>query len=217
MKRNIISLKISSIILACTLSTALFAQSEETLLKKIYTHVGGGTSSNNGSAGEFGIQAIWRKNWSTTFSYQDISMDVKNLPSNYEPGYTIFLVLPISDSYPTTNARFYNFSAGKSFPAGRKVWFTTEAGLSFVNGEKYTFTPQEVQTEWFIFGYTTSNYATQTESATSVGATLRADANWAFASFAGLGFGAYANINSLQSVVGFNIKLTMGWMNRKHI
>jgi len=44
---------------------------------------------------------------------------------------------------------------------------------------------------------------------------LKADFNWAFSSFAGLGGGVFANINSIQSPVGFHIKLIVGKMNRE--
>ncbi len=47
-----------------------------------------------------------------------------------------------------------------------------------------------------------------------MGAMLKADVNWAFASFAGLGAGVFANFNSIQSLVGFQIKLIVGKMNR---
>jgi hypothetical protein len=39
--------------------------------------------------------------------------------------------------------------------------------------------------------------------------------NWAFASFMGFGAGVYANVNSTQSPVGFNIKLFVGKMGRE--
>jgi hypothetical protein len=44
---------------------------------------------------------------------------------------------------------------------------------------------------------------------------LQSDINWAFSSFMGLAAGVYANLNSIQCPVGFNVKLTVGWMNRK--
>ena len=44
---------------------------------------------------------------------------------------------------------------------------------------------------------------------------IRADYNWAFSRFFGLGAGVFANFNSIQSPVGFNLKLTMGMMRKK--
>ncbi|MBD0367912.1 MAG: hypothetical protein ICV53_17640 [Flavisolibacter sp.] len=48
-----------------------------------------------------------------------------------------------------------------------------------------------------------------------MGVLLRADANWAFLPFAGLGAGAFAHINSVQTAAGLEFKLIIGWMNRK--
>ena len=44
---------------------------------------------------------------------------------------------------------------------------------------------------------------------------MQADINWAFASFMGVGAGVYANLNSIQSPIGFNIKLLVGKMGRE--
>ena len=43
---------------------------------------------------------------------------------------------------------------------------------------------------------------------------MQADINWAFASFMGMGVGAYANINSIQSPIGVQLKLIIGKMGR---
>ena len=43
---------------------------------------------------------------------------------------------------------------------------------------------------------------------------MRTDVNWAFSSFMGLGAGFFANINSIQSPVGFHVKLIVGNMGR---
>jgi hypothetical protein len=44
---------------------------------------------------------------------------------------------------------------------------------------------------------------------------FQADITWAFASFMKLGAGVYANVNSIQSPVGLNIKLLVGKMGRE--
>jgi hypothetical protein len=104
---------------------------------------------------------------------------------------------------------------GKYFETGRKTWFTTEAGLSIVSGQELKFTSQPIETG---FLYWSSNYSVQKENKTTIGGVLKADFNWAFLPFAGLGAGVYANFNSIQSPVGFEIKLLIGKMNtkRKH-
>ena len=128
-------------------------------------------------------------------------------------GYTLFLLLPIPDSHPEMAVKFYNISGGKLFELGRSFWLTTEGGLSWVKGEELRFSRQaEVSDGWF---YTSSNYAIAKEEKTGVGALLKADITWAFSSFAGLGIGAYAQVNGIQSPVGGEFKLIIGWMNRK--
>lgn len=208
---------VSHVLLACLFSTALSGQTKDSVIKKIYLQIGGGGSSHNGSGADFGIQAVFKHNWTTRFSYQDIEMDPKNLPRDYKPGYTVLLVLPIPDGNPSTKLSFYNFSFGKCFEAGRKLWFAADAGLSIVNGEKLSFTPQQVEETYWLIGYTASaNYSVKKEKQTTIGATFRADFNWAIFSFAGLGAGVYTNVNSIQSPVGFQVKLIVGRMYRKN-
>jgi len=44
---------------------------------------------------------------------------------------------------------------------------------------------------------------------------MKTDVNWAFSSFMGLGAGVFANVNSIQSPIGFHIKLLVGNMGRE--
>jgi hypothetical protein len=48
-----------------------------------------------------------------------------------------------------------------------------------------------------------------------MGAMLKTDINWAFASFMGLGAGVFANFNSIQSPVGFQLKFIVGDIGRE--
>ena len=64
-------------------------------------------------------------------------------------------------------------------------------------------------------GTTSSNYSSSKESKGTMGVAMRADLNWGFASFMGLGCGAFANINSIQSPIGFQVKLMVGNMGRE--
>ena len=105
-----------------------------------------------------------------------------------------------------------SLTIGKYFETGRKTWFTTEAGLSFVNGQKIEFTSQPVVTELL---YVSSNYDYKKDKKTGFGGVLKADFNWSFLPFEGLGTGVFANFNSLQSAVGFELKLLLGKLNTK--
>ena len=205
--------KIISLALLLVFATAAFGQTKETLIKKFYLEIAGGGSSQNGSFTEFAAQAIFKNNWTTSFSYHDIDMNPKNLPSDYQQGSVGIFPIFIPVDFPYTKMKLFSFTGGKCFDAGRKIWFTTEAGFSIVSGEKFSFTRQPVDVS--IFGIT-SNYAVKKEgNKTTIGGMLKADFNWAILRFLGLGAGVFANFNSLQSPVGFQVKLIAGKLNIK--
>lgn len=214
MKKNII------LTLLLAFATTSFCQqsndqAKQKSTKKFYLQAGTGFTSSNGASIDLGIQAILKSNWTIGFTYKFIQMDPKNLPANYEPGYTIIIIIPVYDDIPLNEMDVFSLTVGRYFETGRKTWFTAEAGLSLVNGQEMKFTSQPVVAGIF---YKSSNYSFQKESKTGFGGLLKADFNWAFLPFAGLGTGAFANFNSLQPAVGFEVKLLLGWMNtkRKH-
>jgi hypothetical protein len=150
-----------------------------------------------------------------TLSYQELSMSPKNLPADYqgETGYALFIFY--SDEV-TATMNLINLTAGRYFKLGNNTWATTEAGLSYVSGEKVSFHRAQVSsTNVFIAASTSSNYTTTKENKSSVGFMMKSDVNWAFSSFMGLGAGVFANINSIQSPIGFHIKLLVGNMGRE--
>ena len=205
-----------SLPLLLTLATVSFCQqtggqAKQTGFKRIYFQAGTGLTSSKGVSFNLGVQAVLKNNWVATISYQGIEMDAKNTPADYEPAFDFLF----TDPMPTNDMKVINFTMGKFFATGRKTWFTTEAGLSVVSGQELKFTSQPVETG---FLYWSSNYSVQKENKATIGAVLKADFNWAFLPFAGLGTGVYANFNSIQSPVGFEIKLLIGKMNtkRKH-
>jgi hypothetical protein len=142
-------------------------------------------------------------------------MTPKNEPADYQPetGYVLFMPYTYQE---TTDMSMVNLTAGRYFKLGRNTWATTEAGLSYVQGEKVNYQhSQVVSSDIIIFASTSSNYTASKESKSSVGAALRADLTWGFASFMGLGCGVFANVNSIQSPVGFQVKLILGYMGRE--
>lgn len=193
-------------------STLLLAQEKNGAIKKIYLEGGVGPTNHNGAMAQLGAKAIFKTNWTAALSYYNMDIDPKNLPSNYESGYTILLFFPLPDPWPSINMNMVNFTGGKLFQLGRKTWITTEAGLSIVSGEKMSFTPKPVVNDIL---YISSNYSTHKESQSAVGGILKADFNWAFTPYVGLGVGAFAAMNSIQSPVGGEIKLIVGWLNTK--
>ena len=202
----------SSFLLLLSLqSIVTFSQTKETPFKKIYLQAASGVTNKKGITVELGIQAVLKNNWTTTIAYQKIEMNPKNLPADYKEGVTILIFIPVYDEFPFSNLNILSFTAGKFFETGRKTWITTEAGFSIVNGEKVVFTPQPVVHEIF---YTSSNYSFKKENKTTVGGILKANFNWAFLSFMGAGAGVFANFNSIQSPIGFQLKLIVGKLNR---
>jgi hypothetical protein len=184
-------------------------------LSKIYLQTGAGVGTYNSSDFDLGLKAVLNNKWSMTLSYKGLEMRPKNMPSDYqaETGYVLF----IPYTYEATTAMsLVSLTAGKYFRLGKNFWATTEGGLSYVKGEKVSFErTQSVNTNILIAATTTSNYNSIKENKSTVGAMFQADINWAFSSFMGLGAGVYANVNSIQSPVGFNIKLLVGKMGRE--
>jgi hypothetical protein len=196
----------------CALPIPSFCQEKSKPLKRMYFQAAAGPTTHSGFATELGVQAIFKSNWTATFSYNNIESDPNSLPADYKPGYTFLLIFPVPDKTPSASISIISVSAGKSFPVARNKWFTAEAGLSFVTGEEFTFVHQAVVDDLF---YVSSNYASTKERRSSIGGLLKADINWAFSRYVGLGLGTFASFNSIQSPVGYRLKLIIGWMNRQ--
>ena len=215
MKRSLkkFGFRFSVVILLCT--SFLYSAAQTTRpVSKIYLQgdAGGGTYKSTDFG--FGLRAIIYNKWSITLSYKDLEMKPKNLPSDYQPetGYVFFIPYTYD---VTTDMSLISLSAGKSYNLGKNFWATTEGGLSYVRGEKVNFErTQPVSGNIIIAASTTSNYNSTKENKSTIGAMLQADINWAFASFMGLGAGVYANINSVQSPLGLNVKLLLGKTGR---
>ena len=191
------------------------ATSQTKTMSKFYFQAGAGGGTYGSGSYDLGIQAIFKNKWSATLSYQELSMTPKNQPSDYqaETGYVLF----IPYSYEVdAEMSLISLTAGRYFKMGRNTWATTEAGLSYVSGEKVSFHHSQVtSTNVIIAATTSSNYTTTKENKSSVGFMMKTDVNWAFSSFMGLGAGVFANINSIQSPIGFHVKLLVGKMARE--
>jgi hypothetical protein len=211
MRRNQLATAAAALLL---LTASLSAHSQAGRpLQKIYAQTGSGPSFQNGYSYHFGVQSVWKNNWTATLSYYHVGVNPKNLPKDYEQGYTA-IIIPVPDPMPENELTVYSLTGGKKFGGGRNSWFTAEAGLSLVKGQAFTFRRQPVIFGGII-GHTNSNYAITARDKTSAGLMLKGDFTWAFASFAGLGGGVFANINGVQSAVGGEIRLLLGWMGRK--
>jgi len=184
-------------------------------MNKLYLQAGAGGGTHDAASYDLGIQTIFKNKWSATLSYQGFDMEPKNLPSDYIPETGFILIIPYTYTVQA-NMKIVSITAGRYFKLGRNIWATTEGGLSYVNGEKVSFQRSDVVDSYFLFGGTTSsNYSSSKESKSTLGVAMRADLNWGFASFMGIGCGAFANINSIQSPIGFQLKLMVGNMGRE--
>lgn len=209
-----IGFQVSVGILVCASALTSTAQNSRPL-SKIYLQTGAGGGTNKSNDFDLGLKTVLNNKWSVTLSYKSLEMKPKNMPSDYQPetGYLFF----IPYTYDVTTAMtLVSITAGKYFTLGKNFWATTEGGLSYVKGEKVNFDPTQSTTSSIIIVTTTSsNYNITKQNRSTAGAMFQADVNWAFTSFMGLGAGVYANVNSVQSPVGFNVKLLIGKMGRE--
>ncbi|TMI84265.1 MAG: hypothetical protein E6H10_06195 [Bacteroidetes bacterium] len=184
-------------------------------LTKIYLEGGIGPGTFKGFNSEVGLKAIFKNKWSMTLSLNGIQeMTPKNEPSDYKPetGYVLFIPYTGEE---TVDMSIVSLTAGRYFSVGKNIWATAEGGLSYVKGEKVNYErTQQVSSNIIIAASTSSNYTTTKENKSTVGAMMQADIDWAFASFMGIGAGVYANINSIQSPIGLQVKLIIGKMGR---
>jgi hypothetical protein len=195
--------------------SAAKAQTSKTRFTKFYLQGTAGFCSRSGGNTELSLQGVVKNEWSFTLSYHDLTMQPKNLPSDYQPETGVVLFIPYSEKVKV-NMKLFSVTAGKYFKLGRNTWLSAEAGISVVNGEKASFQKTESQNiDLGFFWGTTSNYNSRIEEKTVFGGMLRTDFTWAFCPFMGLGAGVFANFNPIQSPLGFNLKLTLGAMGRQ--
>ena len=198
-----------------SLAFMITATGQTKAINKFYLQAGAGGGTHEAASYDLGIQTIFKNKWSATLAYHEFDMDPKNLPSDYEPetGYIFFIPYTYTVQ---ANMKIVSLTAGRYFKMGRNTWATTEAGLSYVSGEKVSFQHSEVTSSFaFIAASNSSNYTSTKEKKSAVGFMMQTDVNWAFSSFMGLGAGVFANINSIQSPIGFHVKLLVGNMGRE--
>jgi len=188
------------------------AETKKPSTKKLYVQAGAGVTNSGGASFDFGLQSILKSNWTASASYKHVEMKPKNLPKDYEREVTYLILFVIYDEWPYNKMDIINFTLGKYIETGRKTWFTAEGGLSFVNGEELTFTSKTVVSN--ILNYS-SNYSYKKENKTGFGVMLKTDFNWAILPFAGLGASVFANLNSVQSPIGFELKFICGHLYNK--
>ena len=198
-----------------SLTFMITASGQTKTMNKLYLQAGAGGGTHEAASYDLGMQTIFKNKWSATLSYHEFDMDPKNLPSDYIPETGYILFIPITYTVQA-NMKIVSLTAGRYFKMGRNTWATTEAGLSYVSGEKVSFQHSEVTSSFFLIAASnSSNYTSTKEKKSAVGFMMQTDVNWAFSSFMGFGAGVFANINSIQSPIGFHVKLLVGGMGRE--
>lgn len=101
----------------------IFESKSQTIDKpvnKIYLSLGAGATTENGALVDIGLQASFKNNWIGTLSYSKLEMNPKNIPSDYEQGYTVIIVVPLPDEYPYVDLKIISFSGGNDLKQGGK-------------------------------------------------------------------------------------------------
>src|SRR6516162_3557477 len=96
------------------------AQTSSSPINRFYVDFGGGAASKNGAFATLGATAVIKNKWTASMSYYSVDMNPKNLPSDYDRGYTIVFPFSIPDAMPSVNMKLINFTAGRFFQMGRK-------------------------------------------------------------------------------------------------
>ena len=216
-----------SLLICLTLLLVSFmpATAQQNKITKLYLQGATGGGTFNHIYSDVSLQAILKNKWSLSLSYQTLEEPKpNNIPNDYVPatGNGEFLFIPYSymGSVDNVNMKLVSLTGGRYFKLDRNTWATTDAGLSYVKGQKIKFNSIPItsgSTASFLGWeqYTTSNYETTVDNKNTIGLMAKADVNWAFASFMGIGAGVYGNLNSIQSPVGFHLKLMVGLMGRE--
>jgi hypothetical protein len=216
---------VTTLLIVSLISLTRATAQNEKAITRFYLQGAVGGGSFNHYYSDVSLQTVLKNKWSMSLSYQNLEdMRPNNIPSDYIPatGEGFFLFFPYSYTGKVDNVsmKLVSLTGGRYFKLGRNTWATTEAGLSYVKGEKIKFNsvPVSSGSSYYLIGwenYTTSNYEMTVENKNTIGLMAKADVNWAFASFMGIGCGVYGNLNSIQSPVGFNVKLMVGLMGRE--
>lgn len=183
---------------------------KDVFIKKAFIELNAGFAGKNGNCNGYGLQLVLPKNWMIGATRHTATMDLKNVPADYSrQSYNLFFSGFTQLPPPNQQITSTTVTVGKLFELQRSVFASAQAGVDFTSGNEYTFTKEP-----FSAGFQSSNYRADGERKKTTGGVIRADIIWAFTPICGLGFGGFGNFNSIQSYVGFEGKIVIGWMNR---
>lgn len=194
----------------CLFSYIAPAQNEPALLK-YYLDAGLGITNRHGVMANLGVNGVFKNNWTGSVSFHFAAPRDKNMPSDFKPGLDVIAAVltgAATKDYPENKLNIFSLTGGKLIPFNEKLWITLEGGPAFFSGEKFTYSKVD---DWL----TGANYSWTTSKTNQVGATLKADFVFAVSNWFGLGVGAFSNLNSIQSIIGGELKLYFGKLREK--
>ncbi len=196
------------------------AQAQDTLTKKsdkksvkkninYFTLYAGISLSNTGLG--VSLESIFYKNKGVGITREMTAFVTPNYPKPYNGGW-------FGNNEPHSLVNFSTVSMIQKFSTiHQRIRFGTEIGVSLVELETPNFKYVESNSFSGGFslgspsGYRIADYITQK----TTGIRLRASIDWLLTRSLGLELGAKANINSLHSNWGMDVKLTTGFLRRR--
>ena len=172
----------------------------------IYMDLGGMVGINKTNGVTLGINAVYKKH-AFTFAYCDFTNAAKNVPFDYEPGFSL-----LGDGTPLTSLVLLGLEYGHVWYFNRPVTrFVLKGGL-FIGTYEYpdNFVPQQSTGMFFVSSNYSFEYKTRKVFAVKVSPTLELPSR-----FAGLSVGLFGMVVPKSSTAGVEIHLLLGKVRNK--
>lgn len=177
-------------------------------------------SANGGSGTALGFTMHFNNRWAGMITKETGDFEAKNLPNDYDAGYTSFLFFSFENSKPRESYETYSVSMGRVLTKhSDKAWVMATGGLSVCNYTANEFTRKKIVVDYYdpllmLFGLggTESNYSTKQVKKTGFGASLGLQANVNLFRFMGIGGGANLQVNTAAVIPSAWLGLNVGLM-----
>lgn len=139
-------------------------------VRRVYLN---GSAAFNGG-GTVQLNMHFNNGWMGFIASENGQPKSKNLPSDYLKGSSNILGFEFEGGIPTDKLKMVTIGMGKVLTVpSDKAWITATGGISIGSSDVTSFTRQEVVRGSFfgLFGGTSSNYSTTTETRTAIGIT----------------------------------------------
>ncbi len=177
-------------------------------------------SANAGTGTALGLTMHFNNKWAGMITKESREMEAKNVPKDFDPGYTTVFYIPIENAPPNDRYETYSLSMGRVLSKkSEKAWVMATAGISLCNYTSNEFTRKNTVENYndllliFLgFGGTGSNYSSKEVKKTGFGASLGLQANVNLFRFMGLGGGANLQVNTAAVIPSAWLGLNVGLM-----